>query len=115
VNGESRAGRPGSRTHHDDNTAPFPRAQGGWLVIPAGQKSPCPHHYGLCAYSGDEPGTCPRCHVPWADIETGTGPGDGPRAEHRQWHGASGARESRKAARRRSPAMLAPGAGGATS
>jgi hypothetical protein len=66
----------------------YPRAEGGWLIIPAGKKSPCPHHHGLCAYSGDEPDRCAPCHKRWDLIETGTGPGDGPRPVHEAWHAA---------------------------
>jgi hypothetical protein len=34
-----------------------------------GEKSPCPHHHGLCAYTGTEPDRCPTCHMSWERID----------------------------------------------
>jgi hypothetical protein len=56
--------------------ADYQRAPGGWLIVPRGEKSPCPHHRGLCAYSGTEPDRCPACHSAWSLIDAGDGPGD---------------------------------------
>ena len=35
------------------------------LTLEPGQRSPCPYHSGMCAYSGHEPDRCPVCHVQW--------------------------------------------------
>jgi hypothetical protein len=60
------------------------RAEGGWLVIGAGERSPCPHHNGLCAYDGTEPGRCPICHAPRAAHDATMAAADREHIRHHQ-------------------------------
>ena len=72
-------------------------------VCPAGTRSPCPHHVGMCAYLGTEPGRCPRCHRSWSLIEGCGCEGCGGRAAHEAWHDR---RERRAAAKKARKAVI---------
>jgi hypothetical protein len=65
------AARPSSRDPRRD-----------WWVGPG--PSPCERHNGLCAYTGQEPHRCPRCHRSWRAIVACECAGC--RDNHRKWH-----------------------------
>jgi hypothetical protein len=66
----------------------------------------CERHGGMCAYTGQEPGRCPRCHSTWAAISTPhharyPDQGGGTPAQHEAWHDRRDAAAAKHLAARR--------------
>jgi hypothetical protein len=66
--------------------------------------SPCERHDGRCAYTGQEPHRCPRCHRSWRAIVACECAGC--RGNHRKWHDERDKATEEKAAQRRAARAL---------